>query len=133
MKDNTFADIKIVGADEELTHAPDASRPMMYDVYLKLSDSPPHEWVQAFEQAWRHRLYSKKRRARIEGEHLVIHCPLDEIEKDHKPELLAVLAQVNQDYKQYAAQQTLLQERVTAQEAAADQKKKNTLGGLKFE
>lgn len=128
-----FTDIKIIGADSELTNVPDASRPMMYDVYLKLSGDPPHEWVQAFDQSRQHRLYMKKRRARIEGEYLVIHSPLDEIEKYHKPELVAVTVQLNQDYRQHAARMAVRQKQIAEEQAAADQKKKNTLGAIKFD
>ena len=47
-----FTDIKIVGADEDLTQAPNPSKPVMYDVYLKLSADPPHEWAELFDQEW---------------------------------------------------------------------------------
>ena len=132
-QDETFEEIRIVGAEEELTHAPDPARPAMYDVYLKLSDAPPTEWAQAFDDEWQHRLYSKKRRARVEGDHIVIHCPPDEIEKDHKTELMAVVAQANQRYRQFAVQKSQRAKQAAEQQAAADQRKKDALSRLKFE
>ena len=129
----SFTDIKITGPNDELTNVPEPSRPAMYDVYFRLSDSPPDEWVQAFMQAWQLRMYSMKRRAWIESDHLIIHCALAEIEKYHKRELLAVISQVNQEYKKLISQQALRATQAAERQAVEDQKKKNILGGLKFD
>jgi hypothetical protein len=131
MKD--FTDIKIVGADDELTNAPNPSKPAMYDVYLKLSADPPPEWAQLFDQEWQNRFYSIKRRGRVEGDHIVIHCALDEIERHHMPELNETLARVNERYQQYAGQQVCRAQQQADRQAAADQQKKDALGRLKFD
>jgi hypothetical protein len=128
-----FADIKITGADEKLTHVPEPSRPLMYDVYLTLSESPPSPWSQLFDETWRQHLYSMKRRAQVVGQHIVIHCPLDEIETSQKPELLKVIAEVNGRYRQFADQQAARDKLAAEQAAAAEKRKKETLGGLRFE
>ena len=128
-----FNDIKIVGADDDLTHAPNPAKPAMYDVYLNVSPEPPHEWAQLFEQEWSTRLYSMKRRAHVEGDHIVIHYALDEVEKYHIPELKETLQRVNERYRQFAAQQARRNQQEAARQAAANQQKKDTLGRLKFD
>lgn len=128
-----FTDIRIVGADEDLTHAPNPAKPATYDVYLKLSDSPPHEWAQLFDQEWQNRLYSMKRRGHVEGDHIVIHCALLEIEPHHMPELTETLDRVNEHYRQFGAQQARRNQQAADRQAGAKQKKKDTLGGLKFD
>lgn len=128
-----FNDIRIVGADEELTHAPNPAKPAMYDVYLKLSADPPHEWAQLFDQEWSLRLYSMKRRGQVGGNHIVIHCALDEVERYHLPELKETLERVNDRYRQFAAQQARRNQQAVDRQAAADRQKADTLGRLKFD
>lgn len=128
-----FTDIKIVGAAEDLTHAPNPAKPAMYDVYLKLSADPPHEWAQLFDQEWENRFYSMKRRGRVEGDHIVIHCALDEIEPHHMPELKETLDRVNERYRQFAAQQARRDQQAADRQSAADQQKKDTLDRLRFD
>lgn len=105
----------------------------MHDVYLKLSDVPPDAWAQVFEEAWHLRFYSMKRRARVEGEHIVIHCALEEIEPHHKPELLAVIAETNQRYRAFATQHAYREQLDAERQAAADRNKKDALDRLSFE
>jgi hypothetical protein len=74
-----------------------------------------------------------KRRGRVEGDHIVIHCALDEIDKHHMPELKETLDRVNERYRQYVTQQARRVQLQANRQAAADQQKKDILGRLKFD
>ncbi|MCK2149444.1 hypothetical protein MYE70_10235 [Marinobacter alexandrii] len=93
-----FTDIKLTGLDTDLTRqSPSASG--MKLVYLSLSELPPQEWRQIFDQERASPRHSMWRRAHVEGQHIVIDCPLDEVERIHLKDLKTDVANSNAKYR----------------------------------
>ncbi len=82
-----FDDIRIIGLDESRTYNPDPSK-LLFNVYLALSSEPSSDWVEIFNAERRFPRHVMWRRAWIEGNNIVVHCPLDELEKYHLKDLL---------------------------------------------
>ena len=99
-ENQAFEDIRIVDFDEELSYNPDPSRDL-YEMYVELSDTPPAEWQRIFDAEWEHQLYSMRRRARIEGKHVVIRCVPEEVEQHHLPKLKESVKSSNVKYREY--------------------------------
>lgn len=95
-----FEDIIIVGADKDKTYNPDPSK-LLYNVYFKLSNLPPSEWVEIFEAERRFPRHSMWRKAWIEGDYIVIHCCLDEVKKYHFRDITEDVKNTNRKYREY--------------------------------
>ncbi|MGM8850120.1 hypothetical protein ACS8E6_06365 [Salinicola halophyticus] len=126
-----FEDIKITGIDTTASGGGDG-RSALVDVVLTLSKSPPADWTLYFNSRWEQHIYMMKRRARVSGGRLTIHCVPDELEKDHLPELRKIANETNQRYKTHLAQKERddwrEQERADAQKAEIDK-----LNNIKFD
>jgi hypothetical protein len=96
----TFEDILIVDLDDGRSYRPDPDK-LLYNMYLKLSKRPPTEWGQIFEAERRFPRHTMWRRAWIEGQHIVIHCVPDELEKYHLADLREDVKNSNTKYRQY--------------------------------
>ena len=110
-----FTDITIITLDESRTHNPDPSK-LLYDVYFTLSASPPAAWREIFDTERKFPRHTCWRRAWIEGAAIVVHAPLDEIEKYHFADLVEDVQNTNAKYREYLARKT---------EAAVQEKKQN--------
>lgn len=89
-------EIKVIGVDEIRTHKND-SEGQVYNVYFELSLVPPNEWKNIFEKQNSAKQNSKK--FWIDGRHVVVQCPLGEIEsilKDVRKEV----TRTNQKYQE---------------------------------
>lgn len=73
-----FADIRIVGLDEEQTARADPTQPL-YDVHFVLSAEPPIEWCQIV-QAHVQPPGLARRKAWPQSRYLVVRCAIDEVE-----------------------------------------------------
>ncbi len=124
-------DIEIVGIDQRRTHNPDKSR-VLYKIYLQLSGTPSSEWVQIFDAERHFPRHSMWREAWVEGGYIVVHCPLDELEKYHRNDLLTDVANTNTKYRDY--QQRLTQQRDQEAKAIAAERDAvaNLAGRVKF-
>lgn len=100
----TFEDIKILEIDDSQSYNPDPSK-LLYNIYLKLSASPPSEWQQIFEAKRRFPRHTMWRDAWIEGEYIVVHCVPDEIEKYHANDLKDDVKNSNAEYRQYLTEE----------------------------
>ena len=100
----TFEDIKILEIDDSESYKPDPSK-LLYNIYLKLSASPPSEWQQIFEAERRFPRHTMWRKAWIEGEYIVVHCVPDEIEKYHANDLKDDVKNSNAKYRQYLTEE----------------------------
>ena len=78
----TFENIRIIDLDLARSENPNGAK-SLYNMYLKLSSSPPLEWVQIFEAERRFPRHTMWRRAWIEGKYIVIHCVPEELEQYH--------------------------------------------------
>ena len=95
-----FEDIKILEIDDSKSYKPEPSK-LLYNIYLKLSSSPPLEWQQIFEAERRFPRHTMWRDAWIEGEYIVVHCVPDEIVKYHANDLKEDVRNSNSKYRQY--------------------------------
>lgn len=95
-----FEDLQIVGLDEERSYKPDPSK-LLFNLYLRLSNTPPPEWQQIFEAERRFPRHTMWRRAWVDGSYIVIHCVPDELEKYHLADLREDVNRANHKYRQY--------------------------------
>jgi len=95
-----FEDIRIIGLDKERSYKPDPQK-LLYNIYLKLSSPPPLEWQQIFEAERSFPRHTIWRRAWIEGQYIVIHCVLDELDKYHLRDLRQDVESANNKYREY--------------------------------
>lgn len=95
-----FADILIVGLNEERCNkaSPDLE---LYSMYLKLSDSPPVEWRKLFSERRNFPRHSMWRDARISGDHIIISCVPEELERYHLRDLKEDVDYCNGQYRKY--------------------------------
>jgi len=96
----TFEDLKIIEIDDSKSYKPDPTK-LLYNIYLKLSASPPLDWQQIFEAERRFPRHTMWRDAWIEGEYIVVHCVPDEIGKYHANDLKEDVKNTNSKYRQY--------------------------------
>ncbi|MHB8927485.1 MAG: toll/interleukin-1 receptor domain-containing protein [Bacillota bacterium] len=121
-----FEDIRIVDLDEGLSYRPNPSREL-YNVYLKLSATPPEEWQEIFEAERRFPRHSMWRRAWIEGPYIVVHCVPDEIEQYHLKDLHEDVQKANVEYRQYLTELS----RAAAREVLKEEAMRGRLRKLK--
>lgn len=126
-----WTDIQIVGADESRTHNPNPQLGI-YHVYLQLSATPPHQWVEFFEAERGFPRHSMWRRAWIEGNCIVIACGLDEIKRYHLADLREDVQKSNTLYRQFLVQQDLQRARQAQQETEERKRVKSALSDLDF-
>lgn len=120
-----FGDIKLTELDDEAS-GPSGQGDLMRLV-LKLSEPAPYEWCEIFNQAWPQHFYMMNRSAYASGDHIEIICMPDELQNDQIPELKKVIEATNAAYGEYLAKQ----EQLAAEEADAEQKRKDDLSKLK--
>ena len=98
-----FEDIRIIDLDTNRTYNPDPVK-KLYNVYLKLSAPPPADWAQIFDSERQFPRHSMWRHAWVEGLYIVVHAPLEEIEKCHLPDLREDVQKTNSKYRAYLTQ-----------------------------
>jgi hypothetical protein len=96
----TFDDVQIVEIDKSQTYKPDDEK-ALYNVYLKLSQHPPAEWVECFAAERQFPRHTMWRRAWIEGNCIVVHCVPDELGQYHLKDLKEDVQNANQRYREY--------------------------------
>ncbi|HEX4607187.1 MAG TPA: hypothetical protein VH092_03195, partial [Urbifossiella sp.] len=74
-----FADIRLVGLDEEHTTRADPTQPL-YDVHFVLSAPPPAGWAR-FAQAAIGQAGVAGRRAWPQAKYFVVRCAIDDVER----------------------------------------------------
>lgn len=126
-----FTDIRIVGVDKKRTNNPD-TRKAMFDVYLELSASPPHEWNQLFAYERSFARHTMWRTAQLEGSYIVVHCPIDEVSKYHLPDLKQDVANVNQKYREALKKHFQQIEREKQQQIIEEEQRNRELDRLDF-
>lgn len=129
-----FTDIKIVDLDQDRTYNPDTSR-LLYNVYFKLSTSPPPAWQEIFDaerRSQRHR-HSMLRRAWIEGSYIVVHAPLEEIEEYHLPDLKEDVKNTNLKYREYLTQKAKLEAQQQVHQKQEQKKISSLRDNLRFD
>lgn len=98
-----FEDITIVDLDDKRSRNPDTTRGMYY-LYLRLSSVPPVEWCRIFDAERRFPRHSMWRRAWLDGDCIVVHCPPEELERYHMKDLMQDVANANLKYRSFLAE-----------------------------
>lgn len=126
-----FSDIKLTGLDTQLTRQ-SPSAPGMMLVYLNLSELPPQGWIQLLDRERAFPRHTMWRRAHVEGQHIVIDCPLDEVEKYHLNDLKTDVANSNAKYREYLAQQAKSLEKAQQEQQTEQSEVDDLANRLKF-
>lgn len=102
--DIDFADIKIIGLEEEMT-VDSPVRPHLRYVYLRLSQSPPPLWQNYFKDARKVSRHPHWRQAWVDRKYIIVECLLPELELYHLNDLRQDVATANQRYHQHLGKQ----------------------------
>lgn len=98
----TFSDITIVGVDEaETLKHKDPPPSGLYWVHLKLSALPPPDWATLFAEEHRFPRHSMWREARVSGQYVTVHCPIDEFVPHHQSEVVEDVKNTNLKYREH--------------------------------
>ena len=119
-----FADIRIVGLDEERTTRADPTEPV-YDVHFVLSAEAPVGWGQIAQGHLGPRGVAG-RRAWPQSKYIVVRCAIDEVERVLAA-LRPILEATNREYRAWAASQA----KDRAEEEAFDRQQRQQLRELK--
>jgi len=111
-----FQDVVIADLDVDKSYNPDQNF-ALYNMYLRLSHSPPYEWQQIFDAERRFPRHTMWRRAWVEGDYIVVHCVPDELERFHMRDLVDDVAQCNTKYRAYLLELTQQESRVSQVES----------------
>lgn len=128
----SFENIRIIDLDEQRTHNPNPEK-LLYNMYLKLSGSPPPEWQQIFDAGRRFPRHSMWRRAAIEGVYIVVHCVPDELEKYHLADLKEDVANSNEKYRAYLTQEAQQEAREAQKRDMERDNIRHVKGRLRFD
>jgi hypothetical protein len=127
----SFEDVRMVELNERAS-APSGEGALM-NIVIRLNQTVPPGWADAFQRMWKDHIYMMKRRAIVSGDSLTIVCMPDELQKDHIPELNRVFGEVNAAYRSYRAD--LEREKQAREEERKRQQHElaNLKGRLKFD
>jgi hypothetical protein len=118
-----FADIRIVGLDEERTTRADPSEPL-YDVHFVLSAQPPVGWAKFVRSSIGPRGIAGRQGWPL-SKYFVVRCAVGEVERVLAA-LHPILAATNRQYREWAT----AQEEARVQEEAFDERERQKLREL---
>jgi hypothetical protein len=95
-----FADVKIVGLEEELT-VESPENPELRYVYFRLSQTPLPIWQSHFKESRKISRHPHWRHAWIDRKYIVVECLPEEIEKYHLQDLKQDVSKANQGCQNY--------------------------------
>lgn len=131
---STFEDLALVGVDEERTvPSPDHPGTSLYHVHLKLSARPPNRWVELFNERRKFPRHSMWRHAWIDGQYVVVDCPIAEVEQHHLKDLKEDVQETNAQYRMYVERERQKKEAQDAAAKKAEEDKRAALKKLKFD
>ena len=108
-----FRDIKIVGIDKDRSgpaedadvHTPEhLAGDVEWDVYLQLSSWVSGDWLRLFQTEWMRSSLDPKPRVTAYTHQLVLHCTLDDVERN-LPEVRRAVAETNLSYRDHLEHQ----------------------------
>jgi hypothetical protein len=100
-----FAEIKIIGLEDEMTVESPVNPPLRY-VFLRLSKTPPPIWQSYFKESRRISRHPRWRTAWIDRKYIVVECVPAEIETHHLNDLKHDVAVANQRTRDYFRHQS---------------------------
>ena len=127
----SFEDIEILEIDDSKSYKPNPMK-SLYNIYMKLSASPPTEWREIFEAERRFPRHTMWRNAWIEEGHIVIHCVPDELEEYHAKDLMEDMDKSNSKYRKYLMEEAQKEARKVGQERSERNKLKELKQRLRF-
>lgn len=128
-----FQDIRLTGFDDRATVQRDGSRANFFDVHFLLSEPPSAEWGALFAAVVEAQADPRKRTTVIVGNHMVVKCPLSEVEGHQLPALKRAIAETNAQYRQQLRREHQLESARQAAEASVQREIQRLKGRLKFD
>lgn len=123
--------LRITGIDEARTQ-PVEFGSAMYEIYLKLSGHPSPDWRRAFDERRKFPRHSMWRNAWIDGDYIVVNCPLDELKAHHLDDLKEDVEVANQQAAAYKAQLATAAEEYEKQQAVERERVRKLKDDLQF-
>ena len=125
-------EIRIIDLDVDLTQ-PSPEAPGFRRLFLKLSEEPPPEWVNMFEQVRRFPPHQIWRKAWVLGAHIVVECVPEELEQCQLNHLKEDVAIVNQRFSECAARKKAEIRQQLQDQAEARRELENLRSRLRFD
>ena len=126
-----FSDIQLLNVDREKTYNPNPNK-ALYNVYFRLSDHPPLEWVEIFEAERQFPRHTMWRKAWVEGKHIVVYCVPDEVRQYHLRDIKQDVQTCNEKYRQYLHREAMQRARKEQQETEERKGLDSALDDLEF-
>jgi len=123
--------LRITGIDEARTQ-PIEFCSQMYVIYLKLSGHPTPDWRRAFDERRKFPRHSMWRNAWVDGDYVVINCPLDELKAHHLDDLKADVEVANQQAAAVKATLAAAADEYERQQAAERERVRRLKDDLQF-
>ncbi|MGR9107748.1 MAG: toll/interleukin-1 receptor domain-containing protein [Gammaproteobacteria bacterium] len=117
-----FLDIRILNVDKEKTYNPNPEK-ALYNVYFRLSEHPPSEWVEIFDAERQFPRHNMWRRAWVEGKFVGVYCVPEEVKRYHLRDIKQDVETCNEKYRQYLHREGMQK----AREAKKENEEKNAL------
>lgn len=102
MRITRYEPITITGMDADRTRKDEQSA--LHYAFLSLAPKPTAAWTKDFNETWEQHFYMMKRRAVVQGDGIVVHCVLDELNDGLATELEKIVGEVNERQRALAAQ-----------------------------
>ncbi len=126
-----FQDIHLLDVDKEKTYNPNPEK-VLYNIYFRLSDHPPSEWVEIFEAERQFPRHNMWRKAWIEGKYVVVYCVPEEIKQYHLRDIKQDVETCNEKYRQYLHREAMQRAREDQRETKEKKAIDSALDGLDF-
>lgn len=96
----TYEDINMINIDTRNVNKA-IENTLIYNIPIILSKRPPKEWSEIFESERKFPRHSTWRKARIEGDRIIIKCPITEFKEIHEADLRQDVSKTNEMYRKY--------------------------------
>jgi hypothetical protein len=126
-----FEEIRIADLDVDLTQ-PSQEAPGFRRLFLRLSQEPPPEWIKIFERERRFPRRRIWRNAWVVGNHIVVECVPEDLERSQLNHLKEDVAHANKKFSDYAATQKAEIEQQLQKRAEVRKQLEELRGRLKF-
>jgi hypothetical protein len=125
-----FSDVKIVGIEDEMTYRPQTK---LYKLKLKLSVSPPTDWIRFFDQSRKEPRHPLWRIATVERKHINVECVPEEMQTYLLESLKEDVAIANLRYAAFLRKELEEEMRIRGVDANDAQRLADLKGKLKFD
>jgi hypothetical protein len=126
-----FVDVSVIGVDKQKTQLQSGSK-VMYNVHLELSETPPAKWIEIFNGERNFPRHAMWRRVYIRGKHVIIECPLEELDKYHLRDVKEDLSNTNTKYRGVLFQEKQAKTRIEEELKRREDEKNSILDKIKI-